>query len=78
MPASRTLYFSKTEDHDINTYSNAEALLEVLNAHGVDKIFINPGFESIIILAHSLLLVRYLEFMCGIIREGVVHSQELV
>jgi len=29
------------------TYSNAEAFIEVLNAHGIDKIFFNPGGEFI-------------------------------
>ncbi|MDR1028425.1 MAG: hypothetical protein LBL63_03285 [Clostridiales Family XIII bacterium] len=32
-------------------YKSGEAFIELLNAHGVDKIFINPGFESIDILS---------------------------
>ena len=28
-------------------YRSGEAFVDILNAHGVDKIFINPGFESI-------------------------------
>ncbi|MCL2493128.1 MAG: hypothetical protein FWF33_03680 [Clostridiales bacterium] len=26
-------------------YKNGEAFIEILDAHGVDKVFINPGFE---------------------------------
>ena len=33
-------------------YKSGEALIELLNAHGVDKIFINPGFEFIDILSN--------------------------
>ena len=33
-------------------YKSGEALIGVLNAHGVDKIFLNPGFEFIDILSN--------------------------
>ena len=33
-------------------YKSGEALIETLNAHGVEKIFINPGFEFIDILSN--------------------------
>jgi acetolactate synthase I/II/III large subunit len=32
-------------------YNSAEALIEVLNAHGVDKVFINPGVETALVQA---------------------------
>ena len=31
-------------------YKSGEALIELLNAHGVDRIFINPGFEFVDVL----------------------------
>ncbi len=31
----------------MGTYSNAEAFIDVVNAHGIDKIFFNPGGEMI-------------------------------
>ena len=36
---------------DMSTYKSAEALIDILNAHGVDKVFINPGFEYIDVLS---------------------------
>ena len=33
-------------------YKSGEALIEVLNAHGVDKVFINPGFEFIDVMSN--------------------------
>lgn len=32
-------------------YKSPEDFVEILNAHGVDKIFLNPGFEFIDILS---------------------------
>ena len=32
-------------------YKSGEALIELLNAHGVDKVFLNPGFEFIDVLS---------------------------
>jgi acetolactate synthase-1/2/3 large subunit len=31
----------------VGTYTNAEAFIDVVNAHGIDKIFFNPGGEMI-------------------------------
>ena len=36
-------------------YKSGEAFIDILNAHGVDKIFINPGFESIDVLTNVAL-----------------------
>ena len=33
-------------------YKGGEAFIDLLNTHGVEKIFINPGFESIDLLSH--------------------------
>ena len=33
-------------------YKSGEAFIEILNAHGVDKVFLNPGFEYIDVLSH--------------------------
>ena len=33
------------------TYKSGEAFVDLLNAHGVDKVFLNPGFEFIDILS---------------------------
>ena len=35
----------------METYRSGEALIEILNKHGVDKVFINPGFEFIDVLS---------------------------
>lgn len=34
------------------TYKSGEAFIDLLNAHGVDKVFLNPGFEAIDILSN--------------------------
>ena len=33
-------------------YKSGEALIEILNVHGVDKIFLNPGFEFIDVMSN--------------------------
>jgi len=32
-------------------YKSGEALIDILNAHGVDKVFLNPGFEYVDVLS---------------------------
>ena len=36
-------------------YKSAEAFIDILNAHGVDKVFLNPGFEFIDVLTNVAL-----------------------
>ena len=36
----------------MDKYKTGEAFIGILNAHGVDKIFLNPGFESVDILTN--------------------------
>ncbi|MDR3364050.1 MAG: hypothetical protein LBS91_03770 [Clostridiales Family XIII bacterium] len=35
----------------MSSYKSGEAFIEILNAHGVDKVFVNPGFEYLDVLS---------------------------
>ena len=35
-----------------DSFKSAEAFIDILNAHGVDKIYLNPGHEFIDIMSH--------------------------